>query len=166
LGLPWSCDACYDKASYPRRTHEGRAGGHAIAVRAGRHTNCGESFDGLKGATAGFSSIMNRRVKPMLSRSTTVRRVANCWSVRISGCRLGWGILQGVPALSCSALGEERYFCYPFGRCGLDPVTRTVSPRSGKDPSPLGSDPCLLSGRAAPTSHRASGLSLCPDPPP
>lgn len=33
------CDACYDKASYPRRTHEGRAGGHAIlSVRAGTRT--------------------------------------------------------------------------------------------------------------------------------
>jgi hypothetical protein len=44
-------------------------------------------------------------------------------------------ILQYTPALSCSTLGEERYFCYPFDLSGLDPVPHTVSPRSGKGSS-------------------------------
>jgi hypothetical protein len=83
LGLPWSCDACYDKVlvstPYPRR----ESWWPRYIVRAGRNTNCGESFGGLKGATDGFSSIMNRRVKPMLSRSTTVRRAVGGLSARI-----------------------------------------------------------------------------------
>ncbi len=42
----------------------------------------------------------------------------------------------GTPALACTAAGEEQPFCYTFDRCRLDPVPPTVSPRSGRDPSP------------------------------
>ena len=74
--------------------------------------------------------------------------------------RKGQGILRGVWAFSRTAPGEERYFCYPFDRCVLAPIWRTLSQRSGKDPPPPsdGSVPHLLSGRVAPTSHRAPGL--------
>src|ERR671921_887473 len=74
----------------------------------------------------------------------------------------GWGI--GAPAFSCTATGEERYFCCTLDRCGLGPAPHTVYPRSGKDPSPLRSVPRLIFGRAAPTSHQASGLHFAPVP--
>jgi hypothetical protein len=70
-----------------------------------------------------------------------------------------------VPAFSCTATGEERHFCCTLDRCGLGPASRTVSPRSGKDPSPLRSFPRLIFGRAAPL-QLTSGVrpSLCPGP--
>jgi hypothetical protein len=70
-----------------------------------------------------------------------------------------------VPAFSCTATGEERHFCCTLDRCGLGPASRTVSPRSGKDPSPLRSFPRLIYGRAAPL-QLISGVrpSLCPAP--
>src|ERR687890_81747 len=68
----------------------------------------------------------------------------------------------GALAFSCTATGEERYFCCTLDRCGLGPAPHTVSQRSGKDPSPLRSVPRLIFGRAAPTSHQASGLHFAP----
>src|SRR5215212_4840761 len=56
-----------------------------------------------------------------------------------------WSIgpeLSGAPVFSCTATGEERYFCCPLDRCGLSPASRTVFPRSGKDPVP--SDPSRI----------------------
>jgi hypothetical protein len=71
----------------------------------------------------------------------------------------------GAPAFSCTATGEERYFCCTLDRCRLGPAPHTVSPRSGKDPSPpQRSVPRLIFGRAAPTSHQASGLHFAPVP--
>jgi hypothetical protein len=55
---------------------------------------------------------------------------------------------RGTRAFACTAPGEKRYFYCPFDRCELAPVSHTVSQRSGKGPSPIGPDPCLLSGRA------------------
>ncbi len=66
--------------------------------------------------------------------------------------RPGRGILRGVPAFSCTALCEERYFCYPFDRCGLGPVSRKVLPRSGMDPSPP-SGPSRVFSQAGPLQH-------------
>jgi hypothetical protein len=72
------------------------------------------------------------------------------------------GVLRGF-GLSHTAPGEEQHFCYPFDRCKLDPVPRTVFPRSGMGLShPLRPDPYLLSGRTAPTSHQAPGLGTAP----
>jgi hypothetical protein len=82
-GLLRPCDSCYDKVlvptTYPRR----ESWWPSYIVRAGRHTNCGQSSGGLKGATNGSSSIMNKRAKPMLSRSRTAPRVVGGLSVRI-----------------------------------------------------------------------------------
>jgi hypothetical protein len=64
----------------------GGTGGHAILsvrVRAGRHTNCGESSGGPKGATDGSSSTTSKRAKPMLSRSRSAPRAVGGWSARI-----------------------------------------------------------------------------------
>src|ERR687889_1532729 len=65
-----------------------------------------------------------------------------------------------APAFSCTATGEERYFCCPFDRCGLAPASRTVSPRSGKDLSSLLGPSRVLSlaGPLHHQSHRVSGL--------
>ena len=70
----------------------------------------------------------------------------------------------GAPAFSCTATGEERYFCCTLDRCGLGPAPHTVSPRSGKDPSPLRGPSRVLS-LAGPLRHQ-SGVrpSLCPGP--
>ena len=72
----------------------------------------------------------------------------------------GWGFR--APALSCTSTGKERYFCCTLDRCGLGPAPHTVSPRSGKDRSPLRSFSRLIFGRAAPTPHQASGLRFAP----
>ena len=78
---------------------------------------------------------------------------------------LGTG-LYGALAFSCTATGEERYFCCPLDRCGLAPASHTVSPRSGKDPSPPQVRPAssLRPGR----SNITSGVrpSLYPGPMP
>ena len=71
----------------------------------------------------------------------------------------------GAPAFSCTATGEERYFCCTLDRCGLGPAPHTVSPRSGKDPSPPQVVPpasYLWPG----CSNITSGVrpSLCPGP--
>ena len=83
LGLPRSCDACYDKVliptTYPRR----ESWWPRYIARAGRHTNCGESSGGPKGATNGSSSITKKRAKPMLSRSRTVPRAVRGLSASI-----------------------------------------------------------------------------------
>ena len=58
----------------------------------------------------------------------------------------------GAPAFSCTATGEERYFCCTLDRCGLGPAPHTVSPRSGKDPSPP-SGPSRVLSLAGPLQH-------------
>jgi hypothetical protein len=71
----------------------------------------------------------------------------------------------GAPAFSCTATGEERYFCCTLDRCGLGPAPHTVSPRSGKDPSPPQVVPpasYLWPGRS--DINQASGLHFAPVP--
>src|SRR5215213_9359112 len=67
--------------------------------------------------------------------------------------RRAWaGVSFGVsrPFRTSQLLGDERYFLCPFGRCGLDPLSRKVSPISGGVPwPPLGPLPRLLCGRAS-----------------
>lgn len=71
----------------------------------------------------------------------------------------------GAPAFSCTATGEERYFCCTLDRCGLGPAPHTVSPRSGKDPSPLRGPSRVLSlAGLLQHSHQASGLHFAPVP--
>jgi hypothetical protein len=67
-----------------------------------------------------------------------------------------------APAFTCTATGEELYFCYPFDRCGLAPVSPTVSPRAGKDPPPPSGPSRVFSHRAG-ASFGASRLLLCHD---
>jgi hypothetical protein len=67
----------------------------------------------------------------------------------------------GLPAFSYTATGEERHFCCTLDRCELGPASRTVSPRSGKDPSSLRDPSRVLLSLARPlhsNSYQASGL--------
>src|SRR5215216_2867295 len=78
-----------------------------------------------------------------------------------------WSIgpeLSGAPAFSCTATGEERYFCCPLDRCGLAPASRTVSSRSGKDPSPP-SGPFRILSLAGPLQHHTRRPALRFAPP-
>src|SRR5687767_5719934 len=76
-------DEFYDRILVPTTYSRRVSWWPRYIVRASGHTNCWESSGGLKGATNGFSSIMNSRVKSMLSRSTTARRAVGGLSARI-----------------------------------------------------------------------------------
>ena len=80
--------------------------------------------------------------------------------------------LYGVPALFVRRSGRKRYFCHPFGRCGLAPVSGTVSPRwAGRvfslwacPPSPYWPRCCLPSHPARPLLCPVSLCILCTNP--
>jgi hypothetical protein len=106
-------DACYDKIPVPTTYLRREKRWPRYIVRAGRHTNCGGSSGGPKGATNGFSSIMKGRAKPMLSRSRTVRRVVGGLSA--SSC-----FPDSRTSRACSLRGSGLYT--DAGRAFLEPL--------------------------------------------
>jgi hypothetical protein len=92
--------------------------------------------------------------------------------IPIPRTRVNRGMRQGrgsrAPAFSCTATGEEWYFCCPLDRCGLTPASPTVSPRSGKDPPPPSGPSRVFSQAGRLQHHITSGVrpSLCPGPMP